>query len=348
MEIKCPKCGTDFVVSKNDAWLLGRAMENRLNEIDIVCEVCNARFKINPINLIPISIPDNSEQSTYNPDTFKYRYRCEQTTITKLNGVIISHGVTKQEYLISKHSFKNGSKYIDVEMLDNFIQFEPQQLQMAIKLLTDVDMIKSNVSLIPNNQTGRIKSIHDKAKILNGWDDFKNNISKNYTFLKNNNEWQQMDIFIDTVEKQINDDNLLIADYESRLFYEILFDRYLVKTPAVDTFLKTFISNLFDQKLLTLNVGQLIANESADFVVIRQIGVLEKKESGIKDIEELYNNKYQPLVGYNFTSYDYKYIYEYKLNKENSVIEKANIEIIEEVKNNVQVIVNYELKLVDL
>ena len=44
----------------------------------------------------------------------------------------------------------------------------------------------------------------------------------------------------------------------------------------------------------------------------------------------------------------YKFTNDYTLNTAENIIEKANVLIIEEIKNNVQISVNYELKLVDL
>lgn len=278
----------------------------------------------------------------------KYRYRVQQVIITKFNGEIVSSGSTKQEYLIGINSTSQHVKYVDVELIENVIQFEPAQLQTAIGLLCDVDIVKCNVSINPNQQSGKMYKVGDKSRMLTAWGNYKRDVTKKFSFLKSDEEWANINLFIESVEKQIHDDNLLLADYESKIFFDLIFDKYLVSKEDFKPFTKYYISNLFDHRLLLLNMEQSVVQRSPEFMQVKQTGTLNQKDINENDLIAIYNDKYKPYVGYSYTGYDYKFTNDYTLNTAENIIEKANVLIIEEIKNNVQISVNYELKLVDL
>ncbi|AMP98983.1 hypothetical protein AY601_2082 [Pedobacter cryoconitis] len=299
---------------------------------------------------IVASQPEIIEQPADRQDisSEKYRYRVEQIIITKFNGQIISHGNTKQEYLVTKNSMNGLINNIGLELIENVVRFEPPQLETAIDLLCDVDKVKCNVSITPNLQSGKMSRIEDKSRVIVAWEQYKKDVVNKFSFLKSDEEWNNINTFMDMVEEQIHTDNLLLADYEAKMFFDLIFDKYLVSKEDFEPFTKYYLSNLFDHKLLLLDINQSVVQESPESITINQQGTLNKKDINKDNLIEMYNDKFKPYIGYSYTEYDYKYSNSYTLNTAGNVLQNANVVIIEEVKNNVQITVNYELKLVDL
>ncbi|MFD2583954.1 hypothetical protein ACFSR6_15745 [Pedobacter vanadiisoli] len=278
----------------------------------------------------------------------RYRYRVEQLMITKFNGQIINHGTTKQEFVVQKNFLDKNLKSLQFELVENVIKFEPPQLQTAISLLCDFDIIKSNIELGFDAETGRLNRIIDKTAVMNAWEDYKKETLKTYSFVKSAEAQQNIQLFINKAEEQINNDSLLLSDFETKLFFDIIFDRYLVKEEGNMAYDKEFISNLFDYRKINLHIGQFIVMESPELIKIKRTGTLDQRSIDKDFMVKQYDEKFKPYVGFSFSSYNYAYNQSFTINNEENLISEANIVIVEEVKNNVQITVNYDLKLVDL
>lgn len=278
----------------------------------------------------------------------KYRYRVEQVVLTKFNGEIVSHGTTKQEYTFQKNFANNNIRSIDIELLENVINFDPPQLQEAIKLICDLDIVKCDATLSVDEVTGKVNGIVDNSRIRNRWQAYRQEISKTFDFVKSVESKQNIQNFLLLGDQQIGDDTALIADYQSKLFFDIVFDKYLVSNEVDDAYEKTFISNLFDMRHSLISVGQFITIESPEAMVVKRTGKLNDKTLDANFMIEQYDQKFKPYVGFKFSEYDYRYTQNTTINTKENIITKAELTITEEVKNNVQIVVNYELKQVDL
>ncbi|WP_293785983.1 hypothetical protein [uncultured Pedobacter sp.] len=278
----------------------------------------------------------------------RYRYRVEQLMITKFNGQIINHGTTKQEFVVQKNFLDENLKSLQFELVENVIKFEPPQLQTAISLLCDFDIIKSNIELGFDAKTGRLNQVLNKEGVLNAWEDYKKATIKAYSFVKSTESQQNIQLFINKAEEQINNDSLLLSDFETKLFFDIIFDRYLVQEEGDLAYDKEFISNLFDYRKINIHIGQFIIMESSELIKMKRTGTLDQRSIDKDFMVKQYDEKFKPYVGFSFSSYNYTYNQNFTINKEENVISEANIVLVEEIKNNVQITVNYDLKLVEL
>lgn len=278
----------------------------------------------------------------------RFRYRTEQIVITKFNGEIINHGTTKQEFLITKNYKKSLVNSVNVELVENVIKFEPPQLQTAISLLCDFDIIKCDVELSVDPETGRFKEILSKSNLLDKWESYKKETLDVYNFVRSSESQQNIQNFINAAQNQIMNDELLLADYESKLFFDLIFDKYLVENEIDYAYDKYFISNLFDYRKLLLHMGQLITVDSPDLVTITRTGVLDHKSLDRDMLVKQYDEKFKPYVDFKFSTYDYRFSQSYTIDTKQNVITSADISITEEVKNNVQINITYEIKLVEL
>ena len=70
-------------------------------------------------------------------------------------------------------------------------------------------------------------------------------------------------------------------------------------------------------------------------------------EINIGEVKKQYDQKFQPIVGYKFSSYDFQYQVRQIINTAQSLIQEADVFIMEEVKNNVEVIIDYKLRRIE-
>lgn len=299
---------------------------------------------------IRVSEPSNigTEEQTKVSLSKQYRYRVEQTLIMKMNSMIVSHGVTKQEYLMQKNFAGEKLKSLGFQLIENVLQFNPKQLESAIELICELDKIKSLVDIVPNEETGKMTAIADKTKALKAWQEYKKVISEKFNFLQSQEEKESVNSFAELMGNQLNDDTLLLSDYESRIFYDVIFDKYLLGKETFIPFEKNYLSNLFPHNLIVLNLAPFIKQKTASTVSVKHVGVLDKKSVDLEGITKFYNDNYKPQVGYSFSEYNYSLMSNYIYDTDENIILEADLTITEEVKNNVEVILDYRLKRIEL
>lgn len=64
-------------------------------------------------------------------------------------------------------------------------------------------------------------------------------------------------------------------------------------------------------------------------------------------LEKQYDNKFKPIVKYRFSEYNFSVRERCIINTDENWIESSDITIIEEVKNNVQVLIDYKLRKIE-
>ncbi|RNL55855.1 hypothetical protein [Pedobacter jejuensis] len=275
------------------------------------------------------------------------KYRCEQTVATKLNNVITNHATTKREFHI-KNIIDNGSLIVEVSLVDNIIKINPTHLSEAMDLFSSLDLIKCNVKVLVDQETGKIKKILNYSEVLNSWENFKALLKERYSFLRSSGAEIELKKFIYLAEAQIKDEKILIEDIHTKLFFDLFFDRYLVNLSEVyKPFTLGYNSQLFEGISVPLHISSEIVFEKPLFVELKKQSKIDVNEVDISTIKKKYDQKFQPIVGYKFSSYDFQYQVRQIINTELSLIEETDVFIMEEVKNNVEVIVDYKLRRIE-
>ncbi|OKS88640.1 hypothetical protein [Mucilaginibacter polytrichastri] len=280
-------------------------------------------------------------------ETRSAKYRCEQTVVTKVNGVIANHAETKREFHI-KRSFTDEGIVVDVEMTDNIINLNPPQLQEAVSLVCEIDNVKCNTRVLVDSQTGKMKRILNHEEIISNWNTYKDSLNNRYSFLRDPEARTNLQKFISGAEVFIKDEKLLIADLETKLFFDVFFDTYLTQEkPSFGSYTRTFYSQLFDALPVPVNIEQLIMNETPNAVYVSKIGKMDTSKLDLARMNNIYEQKFKPMIQYKFSEFNFSYIEKNQINTAENLLQTAEVNIVEEVKNNIQILINYNLKQIE-
>jgi hypothetical protein len=282
--------------------------------------------------------------------TEQFRYRCEQTVVVKQTGVVKTHAETKREFLVSKAFSQPHNNFIyDVNIVDNVISFYPSSMQDMMNLMCSIDNVKCNALIQPNADTGKIQTILNQDKILQNWQALKNELQGKYAYVRDNKTRSEIEQFMEALDHQFKNQQSLIIDLDTKMFFDLFFDKYLVgKDDFATPYNLHFNSQLFNDIPLHLSMQPMITGENADNVAVTTLSKVERSADLIHAIEARYNERIKPTVGYKFSAYDFSYRVTANINTRQNMINEAAISILEEVKNNVQLLTNYTLKRVDL
>lgn len=275
------------------------------------------------------------------------KYRVEQMVITKLNGIVQSHAETKRDFSVEKN-FGDQELVFRIEMLDNIININPEALKGAIDLMVDIDLIKNDITVTVDRQTGKINKIINHDEIIEKWNKHKKELSEKYNFLRDPETKLQFLKFITVAQNVITIEKNLILDMNSKLFFDLFFDKYLVSENEIfEPYSRIYYSQLFDDQIVSVDYVQSVNSESYDKVNINRNGNLDLNSFNEEKLIQIYNEKFKPLVQYKFSNFNVKYTEHYILNTVTKWIELSEVTIIEEVKNNVEIITDYKLRKID-
>ncbi|WCT13128.1 hypothetical protein [Mucilaginibacter jinjuensis] len=282
--------------------------------------------------------------------TEQFRYRCEQTVVVKQTGVVKTHAETKREFLVSKiYSEPHNGFIYDVNIVDNIISFYPSSMQDMMNLMCSIDNVKCNALIQPNADTGKIKSILNQDKIVENWQTLKSELQEKYAFVRDKKTKSEIEQFMEALDHQFKNQQSLIIDLDTKMFFDLFFDKYLVgKDDFATPYVLNFNSQLFNDVPLHISMQPMITGESADSVAVTKLSKIEKSADLMHAIEARYNQRIKPTVGYKFSAYDFTYRVTANIDTRQNMINEAAISILEEIKNNVQLLTNYTLKRVDL
>lgn len=275
------------------------------------------------------------------------KYRCEQTVVTKINGVVSNHAETKWEFHMTKRQ-SGGDLYVDVVMADNIINFNPPQLQEAILLLGEVDRIKSDAKVLVDGATGKIARVVNHQEIIGNWNRYKSELTDRYAFIRDKEARKNVQHFLSLAEAQIVDERQLIADMGTKMFFDLFFDKYLVRQEGLfDPYVRVFYSQLFDGQPVPVRMEQLITAETPDTATVNKVGRMIAAKVDLPAMVKMYDQKYKPVIQYKFSEFDLGYKERYVLNTRDRLIETAEVHLTEEVRHNVQVYIHYTLKRIE-
>lgn len=279
--------------------------------------------------------------------TNQARYRCEQSVVTKINGVVQNHADTKTEFIVGKQETKDGL-FVKVQMTDNILQMYPDQMEETITLVNDIENVKSDAIFLVNPNTGKIRKVINHHEIVFKWKKHREYLQSKYAFIRSKENKENLEKFIEMAGNQILSEANLIIDYESKLFHQLFFDKYLVTNKdLLEPYKKTFYSQLFTGLSVGLEFRQDMLSETEHTIGIRKVGDMPKTYDHSK-LEQMYNDKFLPLIKYKFSEFNFSYRQRDVINTTEKWIESSDVTMIEQVKNNIQILIDYKLKKIEL
>lgn len=292
---------------------------------------------------------DISESNAINnsADTSFARYRCEQSVMTYVGDIMMNHADTKREFFVNKYQ-ENGESLVKVELIENIIETYPEQMNEAVELMSDIDLIACNLLAGLDFDTGKIKNIKNHNEVLEKWKIHKNNLASKYSYLRNPTSSNDLKTFINIYDDIFKHQEKLISWVNTKMFFDLFFDKYLVSNKGLfDPFTRTAYSQLFEGLPVQLNFRQDIIGETPQTINLRKVSEMQDGGYDIESFKKIYTEKFLPLVKYKFS--------EFKLScRENSTydlvdrwITKSDVTIIEEIKNNVKIMITYKLTKIE-
>lgn len=129
------------------------------------------------------------------------------------------------------------------------------------------------------------------------------------------------------------------------LFYHTLFNK--VNTPTDSQEVLSFIYQIFVDVPVEVELQHSIVKEDDYFIEYRTVGTLLKDKLDYDKMINQYNQFYRPIIEYGFSDYDYQYRIRRQVDKKTGLITNASAMMKEEVKNNYQLITQFDLRKVD-
>ncbi len=272
----------------------------------------------------------------YQPDNLQdvVRYRVEQEVSIKLNKIPVNNTIVKTDYTV-KHNH-NEPLFYSVYVDDHISKTSPDAHQTLLDIVKEIDIIKSNVDLLINADTGRPEVLKNHHVIIDEWNIFKENFFKKNEFIRAKETRQGIQDFMSVFDEQIHSHEQLIAGLGSQIFFDTFFNYYLVHTQGFESDSgMNYHSQLFKDIITPLVVSQKIIQENPKTVTIRKTGV-PKGNINVAKIKEQYDERYKPVIDYQFSEYQVKYDAQIEFNTARNHIEYADIRMNECIRNNVE------------
>ncbi|HCR76145.1 MAG TPA: hypothetical protein DIW37_07045 [Chryseobacterium sp.] len=90
-----------------------------------------------------------------------------------------------------------------------------------------------------------------------------------------------------------------------------------------------------------------IIKEDDYFIEFRTVGTLLRDKIDSSLLEQQYNKFYKPIIEYGFSEYNYDYRIRRMVDKKTGTIVNASALMKEEVKNNYQLVTQFDLKQIE-
>ena len=273
------------------------------------------------------------------------KYRCEQMSATRLNGVSINNSQVNQDFKVVQNVDNKEGLFL-VTLLDNIVNATPQPLKESVDLLMEVDKaLLSNVLLDIDEQTGKVNQILNHDEIIEQWDQCKDSLRKKYDFIRKEDTRDKLEYFLKVAEEQAHNLDSLSMMFNAKLFVNTFFDKYLVTDKNLfDPYKRIFNSQLFEGIAVELDFTQEILKESPNMVLIQRKSKMNKDTLPLSQIKEGYEEKFQPMIQYKFSDYNYSMVEKCVINTKYNFIVQSDVLFIEEVTNNLEVITDFKLR----
>lgn len=302
-----------------------------------------------PIHLKYLLIKySESIQEDIIPDKFlesSLKYRCEQNVFTYINKVPVSNATTKRDFSVELKVFE-GKLLVKVKLLDNILEVNPSNYTEAANVVAQLDLIKCNeVILQINEQDGSILKVVNHQDIIRLWEDKRREFKANAAHLDAKSK-REVDDFINLINDQILIEENLIDDYKSKMFFDVYFNKYLVDAAdKLDSYKTFFRSQLFEGQKTEIEIRQDIIRQDEDVTTVRKVS--ETISKNVQRAEELYNLRYKPMIGYQFSSYEVSYRERSSYNTQKNFLEELDVTIIEQIVNNLELKIHYTVRKIE-
>ncbi|MCE9950390.1 hypothetical protein [Hafnia paralvei] len=274
------------------------------------------------------------------------KYRFEQMVFMKVNSVPINSTNTACDYTVNKVEDGFGNIYYNVKAEGQYIESQPDTHTAMMKMVNNVQLaMQKNITFLVSSETGNIQKIINHHELLDEWSRYRNDFLSEYDFVRSDENKGYIVSFLDENEKIINNEQMLIKTINAQLFFNLFFNRHLVKVDSkLYEYRQSFHSQLFSGHVCSLKMQSKIGRETREYIELLNKSELDEKSVNTDAILGLYNEKYQPIVRYPFSKYEAEYNTNIILHPESLLIQSAQIELSESVKNNLALVANGRLK----
>lgn len=277
------------------------------------------------------------------------RYRNEQIVAMKINGMPVSTNRLKTDYTVEKvYNSRHDIMQLAFNIDDNIVSVFPTQYQAGMDMVVDLEKIKCKAVINVDMNTGHIGEIVNHKEVVEAWEDYKEHFRDKYKFLRSSATQNAVQQFLETQDKLILDQEMMKAEMNSKMFYMLVFDHYLVgKQEYNEPYAITFPSQLFKGISFPMTMTPKIHQESPNKVVYDRNGNVDEHVTSSSDIVRFYDEQFKPTIQYKFTQYRPSFNIRETVNEAERHIENAEVRLIEEVVNNVDLTILCKLRKIE-
>jgi hypothetical protein len=215
-------------------------------------------------------------------------------------------------------------------------------------MVVDLEKIKCKAVINVDMNTGHIGEIVNHKEVVEAWEDYKEHFRDKYKFLRSSATQNAVQQFLETQDKLILDQEMMKAEMNSKMFYMLVFDHYLVgKQEYNEPYAITFPSQLFKGISFPMTMTPKIHQESPNKVVYDRNGSVDEHATSSSDIVQFYDEQFKPTIQYKFTQYRASFNIRETVNEAERHIENAEVRLIEEVVNNVDLTILCKLRKIE-
>ena len=215
-------------------------------------------------------------------------------------------------------------------------------------MVVDLEKIKCKAVINVDMNTGHIGEIVNHKEVVEAWEDYKEHFRDKYKFLRSSATQNAVQQFLETQDKLILDQEMMKAEMNSKMFYMLVFDHYLVeKQEYNEPYAITFPSQLFKGISFPMTMTPKIHQESPNKVVYDRNGSVDEHVTSSSDIVRFYDEQFKPTIQYKFTQYRPSFNICETVNEAERHIENAEVRLIEEVVNNVDLTILCKLRKIE-
>ena len=277
------------------------------------------------------------------------RYRCEQKVLNRIDGMVTSHSETQREFALSFDS-KMKSRRFKAEATESFVKITPANMSGALELINGIDVIKSGAEVMVDSQTGNICEVVNFEEIKKRWEERRSEMFRTIDLSREKamEERRELEKFTDIIDAQFCDEPTFRKELVDKLFFDVFFDKYLVRGDFENCkFERTFHSFLFDQTPIETTLTQAVSTDKETGLkkISRYISFDDQRLMRVvrHHIMNIYRERYQPIIKYNFTQYNYEFYHDILL-ADDGLPQDIKVNIIEEVRNNIEMLVTYQIR----
>jgi len=277
------------------------------------------------------------------------RYRNEQIVAMKINGMPVSTNRLKTDYTVEKvYNSRHDIMQLTFNIDDNIVSVFPTQYQAGMDMVVDLEKIKCKAVINVDMNTGHIGEIVNHKEVVEAWEDYKEHFRDKYKFLRSSATQNAVQQFLETQDKLILDQEMMKAEMNSKMFYMLVFDHYLVgKQEYNEPYAITFPSQLFKGISFPMTMTPKIHQESPNKVVYDRNGSVDEHATSSSDIVQFYDEQFKPTIQYKFTQYRASFNIRETVNEAERHIENAEVRLIEEVVNNIDLTILCKLRKIE-